>query len=287
MEDVNFEISKFASISGCFVLAIAYVGSLYIWKDTLGRDHSTTIKHRFISVGIVCSIAPIFLWLCSSPAHSDTDKGTSLPQWLGLKMEGLIPASIIPLFLTIILFLGPLGLHYMDGMFHVYKDLEYWKHNWTSLIWLRNHVVAPLSEEFIFRGCMLPLLVPHLGTGKAVFVTPLFFGVAHFHHMMGSIQAGESVQRALLKSAFQFTYTTIFGAYSCFLFLRTGHLVAPTIAHSFCNYMGFPAFDEVLHKRNPAKLILIGLFILGLGSWTYWLYPLTDPNIYSNSLYDL
>ena len=36
---------------------------------------------------------------------------------------------------------------------------------------------APFSEEFIFRACMLPLLVPCFGTGLSVFLCPLFFGV--------------------------------------------------------------------------------------------------------------
>jgi hypothetical protein len=29
----------------------------------------------------------------------------------------------------------------------------------TDLIWLRNHVVAPLSEEITCTACMLPLLL--------------------------------------------------------------------------------------------------------------------------------
>ena len=36
---------------------------------------------------------------------------------------------------------------------------------------------APFSEEFIFRACMLPLLVPCFGTSLSVFLCPLFFGV--------------------------------------------------------------------------------------------------------------
>lgn len=34
-----------------------------------------------------------------------------------------------------------------------------------------------MSEEFIFRACMLPLLVPQFGEGWSVFICPLFFGV--------------------------------------------------------------------------------------------------------------
>jgi len=53
----------------------------------------------------------------------------------------------------------------------------YWMSNLTNLIWLRNHVVAPLSEEFTFRACMLPLLLQCFRPMTAVFVCPLFFGV--------------------------------------------------------------------------------------------------------------
>ena len=42
---------------------------------------------------------------------------------------------------------------------------------------MRNHVVAPLTEELVFRACMLPILVPCMGPQKAVFACPLFFGV--------------------------------------------------------------------------------------------------------------
>lgn len=43
--------------------------------------------------------------------------------------------------------------------------------------WLRNQVIAPLTEELVFRACMLPMLAPCTGLGPAVFTCPLFFGV--------------------------------------------------------------------------------------------------------------
>lgn len=43
--------------------------------------------------------------------------------------------------------------------------------------WLRNQVVAPLTEELVFRACMLPMLVPCTGPSAAIFTCPLFFGV--------------------------------------------------------------------------------------------------------------
>lgn len=46
--------------------------------------------------------------------------------------------------------------------------------------WLRNQVVAPLTEELVFRACMLPMLVPCAGPSTAIFTCPLFFGVGEF-----------------------------------------------------------------------------------------------------------
>lgn len=43
--------------------------------------------------------------------------------------------------------------------------------------WLRNQVVAPLTEELVFRACMVPMLVPCAGPSTAIFTCPLFFGV--------------------------------------------------------------------------------------------------------------
>ena len=46
------------------------------------------------------------------------------------------------------------------------------------------------------HACYLPL-------PQAVIVSPLFFGVAHFHHMVERIRKGEAVLPSLLISLFQ------------------------------------------------------------------------------------
>ena len=53
----------------------------------------------------------------------------------------------------------------------------FWVNYFQNLLWLRNHVVAPLSEEFTFRACMLPLLLQSFTPMTSIFITPLFFGV--------------------------------------------------------------------------------------------------------------
>ena len=35
----------------------------------------------------------------------------------------------------------------------------FWRQSAQDWIWWRNHVVAPFSEEFTFRACMVPVLL--------------------------------------------------------------------------------------------------------------------------------
>ncbi|KAL4238758.1 CAAX prenyl protease [Mactra antiquata] len=287
MAGVVYEIDSWQSILLCFLFAVLYVGSLYIWSDsgTKSRDHPDTIKRRFTSVTVVCILVIPLMWFFSS--SSTNVNAHSVFEWMGIRFNGIITALVIPLILTMVLFIGPLTLHYMDGVFRLYLEPRYWITSVKNTIWLRNHVVAPLSEEFIFRACMLPLLVPHFGEGWSVFICPLFFGVAHLHHMIEKItQHKEDVKEAFQTSAFQMAYTTVFGAYSAFLFLRTGHFIAPVLAHAFCNHMGFPAFNEVLaYNDKTLRWRLIAAFVFGLVAWIYLLYPLTAPFLYSNDIY--
>ncbi|GIX70803.1 CAAX prenyl protease 2 [Caerostris extrusa] len=146
-----------------------------------------------------------------------------------------------------------------------------WLYCVTNVVWLRNHVIAPFFEEFTFRACMLPILVPCFGT--------------HLHLLNEKMAQGAKFKVAIMQSLFQFAYTTVFGAYSTYLFLRTGHVAAPVIVHAFCNHMGFPDFGQIFTVEQPKQSIFIICFIAGLLTWMLLLKPLTDPQIYSNTLY--
>lgn len=53
--------------------------------------------------------------------------------------------------------------------------------------------------------------------------------------------------------AFQFCYTTIFGWYVSFVFLRLGSVWPPIICHIFCNIMGFPDISGIYDRKKPAE----------------------------------
>jgi membrane protease YdiL (CAAX protease family) len=50
----------------------------------------------------------------------------------------------------------------------------------------------------------------------------------------------------------QFLYTSIFGWYAAWLFVRSGHLAAPVAVHAACNALGFPDFERMNRCRSCA-----------------------------------
>jgi len=135
---------------------------------------------------------------------------------------------------------------------------------WKSI---RNLIVAPWTEELVFRGCMMSAL---LGSGmspvKASLVCPLFFGVAHAHHAWTRLSNGERLPPVLFATVFQLAYTSLFGAYAAFAFYRTGSVTAVTLSHAYCNFMGLPDFNfvEPHHPMYRYRLILLASFVTGV-----------------------
>lgn len=157
----------------------------------------------------------------------------------------------------------------------------------------------------------------------------LLFSAAHFHHVIeqlrfrqGSVtgiflSAGEqkcvscrcgtvflSAEPMILLLVFQFSYTAVFGAYTAFIFIRTGenphrcthfsqllrchhlnlnavpgHLIGPVLCHSFCNYMGFPAISTAM--EHPHRLTILSSYLLGVVLFLLLLFPFTDPSFYA------
>lgn len=88
------------------------------------------------------------------------------------------------------------------------------------------------------------MLLAETSVAKTIFLSPVIFGLAHFHHFweFRITHPHVPVATGLLRSLLQFSYTSLFGAYATFVFLRTGSLLAIFAVHAFCNCMGFPRF---------------------------------------------
>lgn len=129
----------------------------------------------------------------------------------------------------------------------------------------------------MFRSCMLATVQfggKPVSRAFLIFSTPLYFGLAHLHHAReGYIQAGrtrQAWQRATLTAAIQFAYTTVYGWYANFLFVRTRSVLAPLAAHIVCNAMGLP---HMPHTPGRLGTVLysqaLTLHLLGATGFAY------------------
>ena len=187
----------------------------------------------------------------------------------------LAQACVLPLLLTAMLFAGPLAMWAVDwsrGQPATAPPLP------RGPLPLRNLLVAPLTEEAAFRGCLLPfLLLRGAGPTAAAGLSLAAFGGAHLHHLHELVAfGGWGRGEAALAVLFQAAYTSIFGAYASFLLLRTGHLAAPVLAHAFCNLMGLPRVAQL--QRYPAPVA--AAYALGAAAFGALLRPLTEPRLY-------
>lgn len=139
---------------------------------------------------------------------------------------------------------------------------------------------APFTEELVFRACMIPLLLcGGFKMSTIIFLSPVFFSLAHLNHLFELQQQGCNFMRSLLIVGVQLGYTVIFGWYAAFLFIRTGNLLSPIVAHVFCNMMGLPVFSSPRTKGVASVAFLAGSVCF------FWLlFPATSPELYNTRL---
>ncbi|KAF8571338.1 hypothetical protein P879_03668 [Paragonimus westermani] len=287
----------------CLVYSFIFIIGLYFGKGGLSRNHPTAIRSRFISVAFTCTIIMLhILTFIHKSGHSWRDPFSYNWHQIFIRSDHLSHSFIVPLSLTMVcfsllvkpiaqvLYLGTLVDDLVSGRMRLLFDLEFLECRFFNWISVRNLLVAPTAEEFVFRACILFHLQPlYSSCERLCLISPLFFSIAHFHHIYGQIREGERAVDAFLKTLFQVAYTTLFGAYSAFLLLRTGNLMAAIVAHSVCNFMSLP--DPVgAMKRAQLRLGLFGQLLsvaahlAGLLLWLNFLYPATDPRKFSNHI---
>lgn len=220
----------------------------------MNRDAPSVIQARIRAVTTTVTISTITT-LCLLHMKGRLSIESSLHH---LGLWPISPLAVLePLLLTFLLFLGPL---FED--LYVRGSLASLSHAWTqvitsfsSSIGYRNYIAGPVTEELLFRSTILPLhlLSPLAESPKQlIFLTPLYFGIAHIHHFyeFRLSHPDTPLAPALFRTIFQFGYTTIFGWYAAFIYLRTGSFYAVFIIHAFCNYMGFPRFWGKVRVRS-------------------------------------
>ncbi|CAG8208098.1 unnamed protein product [Penicillium salamii] len=228
------------------LLTLLYVVPFYLSPTTrpspsLSRDAPSVIRARIRAVTGSCIASSIVvLWLAVQ------EGGSSLGA--AIRLLGWWPVGVLEIFrsllLTAILFTGPLferGI--VEGEWRLWFRRSKLSESLGGWIGWRNYVAGPFTEEVMFRSAIVPLhLLAHESPGRIVFIAPLYFGIAHVHHFyeFRLTHPDTPAFAALLRSLFQFGYTTVFGWYATFVYLRTGSLIAVVVVHSFCNWCGLP-----------------------------------------------
>jgi prenyl protein peptidase len=311
-------LSPFWSVAAAGLVSASFVLSLYVWRHplTIDRDLPSVIRQRITSTMTVAMLSIPLLWvlqwtppaptLPDGAAASPFAPGPPLTEWIGFPArpasEYLI-AIILPTCLTASLFIGPMVVSCImacrtdpnevgaDNLQAFTSSLTaFFTHLWSpSERWksIRNLIAAPIAEEIVFRGAVLALLVAGgFSFGICVLLSPVLFGLAHLHHLINLVKArGLSLANGAVVVTFQLAYTTLFGAYAAFVYLRTGHMVAAIAAHTFCNMMGFPelTFLSRAHYLHPRRFALLAVFLAGIVIFSLSLWPLTDERWYTSS----
>ncbi|EGP83828.1 uncharacterized protein MYCGRDRAFT_76260 [Zymoseptoria tritici IPO323] len=215
------------------------------------RDSPTIIRARVRAVGLSCLTSTLItLYVLLVP-------GDASPSDV-LRLLGLWPVSLIDcvkvVLLLCVLFAGPLYESILiDDGWRAWNVQSVKDTFWTTYPAYRNMLIAPWCEELVFRSLVISLyLLAQVSPARMVFLTPLIFGAAHVHHLIDYVRthtpAGHKgvvpplsvLATGTLISTIQLTYTSLFGFFAAFVFLRTGNVFASVAAHTFCNFMGLP-----------------------------------------------
>lgn len=298
-----------AALVYCSILSASFVGSLYYFIPPhiriLDRDNHQQIKWRTATTTVVCILSTWALsWLI--PVHM-------IPS---LPLQQSVHAVLGVVSHTALLYLGPI----MQMIVQVatktrqkQRELEqcapsstssssvFFKTWYSSFIvpvqhslfsttssnerWvcLRNRIIAPVMEEVLFRRCIVPILwSTGMCTTRIVLVAPIFFGTAHLHHAFLRWHQA-SARTIVLQTFFQFLYTSVFGTYATYAYLRTGSTAAVVMSHAFCNGMGLPdlAFARPLSSLYPHRYLLglahiCGIVFFQWGFQSTWLLPVNQ-----------
>ncbi|KAH7321538.1 CAAX protease self-immunity-domain-containing protein [Rhexocercosporidium sp. MPI-PUGE-AT-0058] len=292
---------------------VIYVAPFYLSSTTrpspnLSRDAPSVIRGRIRSVTTSCIICSIFTFvLLSSVENGSPIKSIHHMGWFPI---GILEA-LKSVGLTAVLFLGPLfegGI--AEGRWRDWIRLRGLNTAISGWIGWRNFIAGPITEEVLFRSASVPLLLlARTSNTTIIFLTPIIFGLAHIHHFyeFRITHPDTPIIDAIMRTVSQLSYTTLFGGYVTFLYMRTGSLLGVILVHAFCNWMGLPRFwgrvtagesavverglgegkrsEDAMGRDNDGKLSVVWtiayyiLLVVGAVSWWKYLWLLTESEL--------
>jgi len=286
------------------LFAISYVSSIYLhpngrlqFKSTAdgrttasrSRNDPIVIKTRLIAVTLAtvasCAIVFLVVWTQSNgPDRNFSDVLDNCLFLLGLAPPFPSFRIIFPYLLVPLLYSGPIFTTFLASSLPLQRRWSFKRDVYdvvASYEGVRNYLIAPITEEMVFRASIIAVaLLSETSTWKMIFLSPLWFGFAHAHHgwelYNNKGRTRSAFKIALAISLVQLAYTTIFGWFASFLFVRTRSAYAVCAAHMFCNFMGFPTITQDLQDFPRHRLMIWCTHIGGIIGFALALYPWTS-----------
>ena len=260
----------FSSLLSCCGIALLFVLVLNFVSGPDTRNRPDVVRLRIISALLVSLLTTLYVVFVFGVTLED----------LGLKRRGSLVSVILSLISVILLYLGPLvqplfkrrfGLGLISHLAREYVQDDF-SDRWDIAV--RNLIVAPLTEEWIFRACMMSLLLPVMKPWMAIVVSPMLFALCHFHHLFEWYRNPTTPFKEVgLGVLFQVCYTFVFGTFVAYLFVMTEHIMGPIAAHAFCNCMGIPPINEISQTNHPTVVWIF--YVIGLLLFFVYLYALS------------
>lgn len=297
MEEESCSISKAVAVTACTAMALFYVAVLYaptlIFRLPPPTSLQVYMTRRFLCAFISTAVSVLVCVLILPTRKMDF---SLLLAAYGIRADHIWQAVVFPLSLTSLMYLGSMALKSLllvdswgEHMYHgegslLDSAIFFWTRflDWvlltvSNVLAWRNYVVAPLTEELVFRACMIPVLLSGgFKPTTVIFLCPILFSLAHLSHFMEYYdKQNNNLTKTVMVVGLQLCYTVVFGSYASFLFVRTGHLLAPLVAHVFCNFMGLP----VLFSRRRGVVSLA--FVVGMVGFLWLLFPMTSPHLFN------
>lgn len=175
---------------------------------------------------IACATVMRMAWLIGRPAHSEVFAfhRISLVAVLGVTLASAGAMILLSEVDNLVRFVLPVP----EEVARIFKDLSSpSRHVWASVFLLV--LVAPLTEELMFRGLILPGFLRRFGVVKSFLLSAFLFGAVHLN-------------------PWQFVSASALGILFAWWYARTNSLVPSLIGHALVNAMA------VGHRHLPFEV---------------------------------
>ena len=198
--------------------------------------------------------------------HASARYGIRLQYRVPAPRPGLVPFVLLTLagFLIVLSELNNLMNYLLPSLEPMYREMmRMLEEAPLPAVVLLLSIVAPVTEEILFRGVILEGLLERYDDQSAVIVSSLLFGAMHLNPS-------------------QFVYGTMLGLFLGYLYLSYRSVLPCILAHGLLNFVpvllirilgiDIPGFTSIIEGRaiqQPLWFNLAGVLLLAAGLWGF------------------